>query len=121
MSSIKKEMQILSRLNRKGSLFDEGINYINILQGAFIWGYTKTLFMKLQKKKIYMMVKKYTCYGIVALIILNNTKTKIDEILDISTDFKFVKKLVDDFNNYDLHIEHFYDVVYDSLCAEFTV
>ncbi len=73
-----------------------------------------------EEEKIYDD-KKYTCYGIVALIILNNTKTKIDEILDISTDFKFVKKLVDDFNNCDLHIEHFYDVVYDSLCAEFTV
>lgn len=63
----------------------------------------------------------YTAYGIRAFAIENGNKVKLDEVLDVSTDLEFVSGLVEKFNRFDLHREHFRDVVYDSVCAEASV
>ncbi len=60
-------------------------------------------------------------YGISAFIIKDDAKVKADEVLDVSTNLNFVKQLVEKFNQFDLHIEHFRDVLYDSVYAEYSV
>ncbi len=60
-------------------------------------------------------------YGIVAFIVKDNTKIKADEVLDVSPNLNFVKQLVEKFNQFDLHIEHFRDVLYDCVYAEYSV
>lgn len=57
--------------------------------------------------------ESYTSYGITAFHLANGTKTILKQIEDISTDYNFVNELVSKFNKFDLHIEHFLDVVTD--------
>ena len=60
-------------------------------------------------------------YGIVAFTVKNDVKIKTDEVLDVSPNLNFVKQLVEKFNQFDLHIEHFRDVLYDCVYAEYSV
>ena len=60
----------------------------------------------------------YTAYGIKA--VNKNTGGLIEEIVDISDECNFVEKLVKMFNENDLHIEHFKDVVYDFVVDKYT-
>lgn len=59
----------------------------------------------------------HTTYGIRAYKMHHETKTVIDEISDVSEEYEFVNNLTEQFNELDLHIEHFRDVVYDSVDA----
>ncbi len=63
-----------------------------------------------------------TCiiYGIKAFTLEANTKITLDEVLDVSSNLNFVKHLVEKFNHFDLHIEHFRDVLYDCIYAEYS-
>ena len=63
-----------------------------------------------------------TCivYGIKAFTLEANTKITLDEVLDVSSNLNFVKQLVEKFNRFDLHIEHFRDVLYDCIYAEYS-
>ena len=60
----------------------------------------------------------YTAYGIAAFTITESDATKLDEISDVSTNFQLVRRMVEDFNQFDLHLEHFRDAVYDIICGE---
>lgn len=80
--------------------------------------------MENTKNLVYEMTKsnvtnedgvEYTAYGIKATC--NNSV--IDEISDVSTKSDFVSKLTQKMNNLDVHIEHFRDVIYDSVYAEY--
>lgn len=58
---------------------------------------------------------RYTAYGIEAYKMQGKSKIKLDEIKDISVEPEFVNELACKFNELDLHIKHFRDVVYDSV------
>lgn len=60
----------------------------------------------------------YTAYGIAAFTVAKSDVTKLDEILDVSTNFHLVSRMVENFNQFDLHLEHFRDAVYDFLCSD---
>lgn len=60
----------------------------------------------------------YTAYGIAAFSIAKDDANKVDEIIDVSTDFRLVERMVKDFNQFDLHLEHLRDAVYDFICNE---
>lgn len=60
----------------------------------------------------------YTAYGIAAFTVTKGDAIKLDEIIDVSTDFNLVKRMVEDFNQFDLHLEHFRDAVYDIISSE---
>lgn len=62
-----------------------------------------------------------TVYGIKAFALDANNKITLDEVLDVSSDLEFVKQLVEKFNHFDLHIEHFRDTLYDCICAEYSL
>lgn len=59
--------------------------------------------------------ERYTAYGIRAYKINGKSKVKLDEINDISVDYEFVNNLANTFNEEKLQIEHFRDVIYDSI------
>ncbi len=59
----------------------------------------------------------YTAYGIAAFTVTKSDTTKSDEIIDVSTNFNLVNQMVKDFNQFDLHLEHFRDAVYDFICS----
>ena len=60
----------------------------------------------------------YTAYGIAAFCITKEDAVKLDQITDVSTNFHLVHNMAEDFNRYDLHLEHFRDVVYDIICSQ---
>lgn len=60
----------------------------------------------------------YTAYGIAAFTITTSDATKLDEIIDVSTNFHLVNRMVENFNQFDLRPEHFRDAVYDFLCSD---
>lgn len=69
----------------------------------------------------------YYTYGIRAICYKNNpctvdcTMVGKDEIVDVSNNMDFVAKLVDVLNKLNVSIEHFRDVVFDSIYKEYCV
>ncbi len=59
----------------------------------------------------------YISYGINAFKIEKGIKIILDRMDDISPDFNFVNDLASKFNRFDLHIEHFRDVISDEIGA----
>ncbi len=62
-----------------------------------------------------------TVYGIQAVTFHAGNRIKLDEVPNVSVNLNFVEKLVEKFNQFDLHIEHFRDVLYDCICEEYSV
>ena len=60
-------------------------------------------------------------YGIQAVTFHAGNKIKLDEVPNVSVNLNFVEQLVEKFNQFDLHIEHFRDALYDCICEEYTI
>lgn len=81
---------------------------------------TKSVLYEIMQEKKNFEGKDYDVYGIVAYVVESDNKIKLDEVSDISSDINFVQELINKFNTFDLHIEHFHDVVYDFVYKEFS-